>query len=96
MRLISYILILLIIIVGVTFAILNASPVAINYYFGIQHVPLSLLLVISFGLGLLLSFVVMSFIVLRLKNQKWRLRKQLKIAEQEIDNLRSLPVKDEH
>jgi lipopolysaccharide assembly protein A len=93
-KIFSYIIVLLIIVLGITFAILNAPPVTVHYYVGVKQMPLSLLLVISFGAGLLISFLVMMLAVIRLKTERRRLRKKLRIAEKEIDNLRVIPVKD--
>ncbi len=80
-------------VIGVTFALLNAAPVSFHYYLGAKEIPLSILLVLSFVLGLLIAFIVMSISILRLKAQKRGLNKRLKLADKEIDNLRSLPVK---
>jgi lipopolysaccharide assembly protein A len=94
MKIISYIFILLILILGVSFAILNADPVNVHYYIGIKQMPLSLLLVISFGLGAIMGLLVMGFNVLRLKTKNIRLNKKLKVVEKEIANLRVIPVKE--
>jgi len=94
MKIFSYLIVLLILILGVTFAILNAAPVAVHYYIGSQQLPLSLLLVMSFGIGLLIGLLVLGFNILRLKAKNRGLRKQLRVAEEEINNLRALPVKD--
>ena len=94
MKVFSYIIILLILILGITFAVLNAMPVTVHYYIGTKQMPLSLLLVIGFVFGLFVSLIFMSFVVIRLKSRNRRLRKQLKISEKEIDNLRVMPIKD--
>ena len=94
MKIFSYIVIFILLVVGVTFALLNATPVNFHYYIGVKEIPLSILLVLSLVLGMLITFVVMSFSVLRLKAQKRGLNKRLKMTEKEIDNLRALPTKD--
>jgi len=94
MRVFGYVFLLIIIIWGITFAILNADPVTIHYYIGMKQLPLSLLLVISFGIGLFVSFLYMGFVILRLKSERRHLRKRLSVAEKEIDNLRTIPVRD--
>ena len=96
MRVFGYVFLLILIILGITFAILNADPVAIHYYIGSKQFPLSLLLVISFGVGLFVSFLYMGLVVLRLKSERRHLRKRLSVAEKEIDNLRAIPIRDEH
>lgn len=92
MRIILYIILLLIILLGVTFAYLNAVPVAFNYYLGVKNIPLSLLLVCSLGVGLIIGFLIMTISWFKLKNERRRLKKQLKHAKQELENLRAVPL----
>ncbi len=96
MRIISYLFMLFLVLLGVTFACLNAEPVSINFYAGTSEVPLSLLLVFALifgvGLGLLAGF----FLYLKLKSKNARLRQRLALAEKEVANLRSIPVKNRH
>ena len=94
MKILGYIILFLIVVLGVSFAILNAEPVTVHYYVGNRTLPLSLLLVLCFGVGLVLGFIVMGFKVLRLKAKNRGLRRRLRVAEQEIDNLRVIPVKE--
>jgi lipopolysaccharide assembly protein A len=96
MRIITYILILLIVILGITFALLNHSPVTFNYYLGQQTLPLSMLLIISFALGTLLGLLVSLWVYIKLKIIHFRLNKHLKVAEKEIENLRAIPLQDRH
>jgi putative membrane protein len=96
MRIILYIILFIIILLGITFAYLNADAVAFNYYFGEKSIPLSLLLVCSLGIGLLLGFLVMGISWIKLKTINLRLNKRLKCATQEVENLRSIPIKDSH
>ena len=58
MRIISYFFLLCLVILGVTFAALNAKIITVNYYFGIKHFPLSLLLVATFSAGALWGLFV--------------------------------------
>lgn len=94
MRLISYVILLIIMLLGLTFASLNASPVVFNYYVGSKSLALSLLLVFSFGFGLLLGGFVTFFSWLRLKTENLRIKSRLKIAEKEVENLRTIPIKN--
>ncbi len=96
MRIITYILLLLIIILGITFALLNHSPVTFNYYLGQLVLPLSMLLIISFAFGSLLGLLVSLWIYIKLKISNFRLHKHLKVAEKEIENLRAIPLQDRH
>lgn len=95
MRIISFIFLLLIMLFGLTFAALNSTAVAFNYYLGTKQIPLSLLLVFAFGIGIVVGFIFTLFPILRLKRDNLRLKARLKIADQEIANLRSIPIKGE-
>ncbi len=96
MRFISYILILIIILLGITFAALNHSDVIINYYVGQTSLPLSILLVLSFSSGCILGLIVGIGILFKLKIKNYRLQQQLKVTEKEVENLRAIPLQDRH
>ncbi len=94
MRIISFIFLIILILLGITFAILNAEAVNINYYFGHSQLPLSLLLVLTFSIGLLIGLLVCSVFYLRAKRENYRLKSRLKTTEKEVDNLRTIPLQD--
>jgi uncharacterized membrane protein YciS (DUF1049 family) len=96
MRIITYIFILIIILLGVSFAVLNHNAVIFNYYFGESTLPLSFLLVLSFIIGCILSLLVISGIVLKLKLKLYRLQQHIKVIEKEVENLRAIPLQDRH
>lgn len=96
MRIMSYLFLLIIIIIGVTFATLNSETVTVHYYIGNRVMPLSLLLVIVLAIGSLLGMMVGFWIVLKVKIKNYRLKQRLKLAEKEIENLRAIPLKDKH
>jgi putative membrane protein len=95
-RIVSYIVLLLIIVLGVSFATLNSGLVSLNYYVSQKTMPLSLLLVSVFATGCLLGLLIGLGIVVRLKLKNYRLRRRLKFAEKEVINLRSIPLQDRH
>lgn len=94
MRIISYCLLLIIVIFGMTFATLNSESVTLNYYIGQSTMPLSLLLVLVFALGCLIGLLVGFWLMIKSKLSNYRLRQKLNIAEKEIDNLRAIPLQD--
>jgi putative membrane protein len=96
MRIITFILLLAIILLGISFAVLNPDVVNFNYYIGHRALPLSLLLVMTFVLGSILGLSVGFFLLIKLKIKKYKLQTQLKIAEKEIANLRAIPLQDRH
>ena len=95
MRILSYLMLLVIMLVGLTFASLNPTVVSFNYYLGTKEIALSLLLVFAFGLGICLGLLVAVFPWLKAKTEVFRIKSRLKVAEKEVENLRSMPIKDE-
>lgn len=95
-RIVTFLILVLVVLVGVAFAVLNAQPILLNYYFGSREIPLSLLLVLALGLGAMLGIVASIGLLIRNKREMQKLRKAAKLAEKEIDNLRSLPIRDVH
>ena len=95
MRILSYLVLLVIMLAGLTFASLNAAPVVFNYYLGSKTITLSLLLVFAFGGGIFLGLLVSTFSWIRIKRDNFRLKSRLKLVEKEVKNLRSIPIKGE-
>ena len=87
---------LILIVVGVSFAALNSSFVEVNFYFSKINLPISVLIILSLGFGLFLGFIIYTFRYLRLKSDYRRMQSQLRITEQEIKNLRTIPVTDNY
>ena len=93
MRLFSYLFLLMIMLLGLTFASLNPNVVEFNYYFGSKQLALSLALVLSFGVGIFLGLFVSMFSLLKTKKDNLLIRSRLKVVEKEVENLRSLPIR---
>jgi len=96
MRLIRLIGLFALIMIGVSFACLNAVPVNVNYYVGIHQFPLVVVLMIALGVGAVLGAFAMLSYVYQLRRSRSKLKKQVRLIEKEIKNLRSIPLKDEH
>ena len=94
MRIFSYIVILILILLGVTFALLNAGPVTLNYYFGKQSIFLPLLLLLSLALGIIIGMLACFKPWFTLKHENRALRARIRDAEKEIANLRTIPMRD--
>ncbi len=96
MRIFSYLILLLLLFIGVTFACLNADPVSVHYYLGDATLPLSLLLILVLGVGILLGLFAGFVMFLKQKKITKQLKNRIKIVEQEVENLRAIPLKDTH
>lgn len=91
LRIFSYIIVLLIIILGLTFAAINANPVTIHYYVGTAQTNLSLLLVYALGIGILLGLLSTITTIYKLKRKIRLLKNQLKQAEKQLAAKTDLP-----
>ncbi|KTD50057.1 hypothetical protein Lqui_1382 [Legionella quinlivanii] len=96
MRLLMFFVYLILIIVGVTFAALNASSVPINLYVKTFTMPIAVLMAIMLALGLVIGFFLALGKYWRLKVEFSKMRNQLRLTEKEIKNLRDIPLKDQH
>lgn len=94
MRIILYLFIAVIALLGVSFAALNAAPTKIDYYFGEAVLPLALIIAITLTLGIVLGVVVGLLKTLKLRQANYRLNNQIKLIKQEVESLRTLPFKD--
>ncbi|EKE00662.1 MAG: putative membrane protein [uncultured bacterium] len=95
MRIVSYLILLVIMLIGLTFASLNAVPVIFNYYIGSKTITLSLLLVFAFGAGVFLGLLVAMFSWIKITKDNLLLKSRLKVVEKEVENLRSIPIRGE-
>lgn len=81
MRVLSYLFLFIIIIFGVSFAILNADSVTINYYFDQMTLPISLLVVIIFAAGCLVGIFVSLTWIIKLKLSNYHLKRNMQALE---------------
>jgi putative membrane protein len=96
MRYLYLIFWLIIIVLAVTFAALNAHQVSVNYYFGVTHLTLPALLLWVLVLGVVLGILVMLPGLCKARHQARKNHKKAKSAEQEVNNLRRMPISEEH
>jgi lipopolysaccharide assembly protein A len=87
---------LVLIVLGVTFAALNATSVQVNFYVHTFTIPISVLLILVLGVGILIGFFLFIVRYWRLKAEFRKIKNQLKITEREIKNLRAIPLQDQH
>ena len=93
-KIVLFILVFIILVIAISFAVLNAESVNLNFYFGQIESPLSLIIVISLACGALLGVLASLTLIVKLKHELVKLNKTVKLTEKEVDNLRSLPLKD--
>lgn len=94
MRFIMMIVYLILIVFGVSFAALNAGSVQVNFYFRTLAMPISVLIILVLGLGIIIGLILFMMKYWRLKADYRKLKGQLKLTEKEIKNLRCIPLQD--
>lgn len=96
MRIIMTIFYLLLVFVGISFAGLNAQTAHVNFYFTSLNIPVSVLIILMLGIGILFGLLLFLWRYWRLKTECRKIKNQLKLTEKEIKNLRSIPLQDQH
>lgn len=80
---------------GFTVAFQNGHAVDVNYYFGFHwHGPLVWVMLAVFAAGAVIGFLASLKVMVRVQRRLVRARKELRRKEQEVTNLRALPIKD--
>ena len=95
-RIVYLIIFLILVIFGIVFAVLNAEPVKLNYYFGSKEVALSLILVLAMIVGAILGVIASASMIISNRREVVKLRKSVELAEKEVANLRAIPIRDNH
>lgn len=95
-RLLTIIFLIILIAVGLSFTVLNADEVELNYYFSTTSQPLAVIVLGAAVLGALFGVLATLSMVFAQKGENIRLRKKVDLIEKEIKNLREIPIKDKH
>ena len=86
---------LLIAFLAAVFAYNNPGNITIDVGFDrFEEVSVSLAFAISFAIGWLFGLLTVGIAIVRITNERRRLRRNLKLAEAEVSSLRSLPLHD--
>lgn len=96
MQIFKIIFYLLLVLIGISFAALNANSVQINLYVTKLTTPVSVLVILVLGVGVLVGYGLSLGRYWRLKMEHRRVKNQLKLTEKEIKNLRAIPLSDQH
>lgn len=94
-RVVGLFFLLLVVLFGLSFALLNASRVELDYYFGTLSLPLSLLLVLVLIVGAVFGVVAALAMMVGRQRELSRVRRRLSETEKELNELRRLPLKDQ-
>jgi len=81
-RLLGFLLLVILVVLGLSFAVLNSQAVAL---------PLSMIVVVSLTAGAVTGLLVSLGSIVRLKQQTGSLRRRLRTAQRDADQVRILP-----
>jgi uncharacterized integral membrane protein len=88
MRIATSLLIIVAVVSSIVFVVLNSHLIDIKYYPGETQAPLSLVLAITAILGVVVGISPCVNIIIKIKRENRRLRKRIKLTEEEVINLR--------
>lgn len=80
-------------VVAIVFGALNFDSVSVNYLLGEAESPLFILLFVAFFFGLLAGVGLDGWLLYRQRIKISRLEKKAQSTEQELNNLRKMPLK---
>jgi len=95
-RILLLVFVFILVIIGLSFSLLNAESVQLKYYFGHFTAPLSAIIILSVTCGAVLGVLSSLGVILQLKREIAKLHRTNKLTEKEVANLRSLPIKEKH
>lgn len=95
-RFLSFIVSIALVLLIFIFTLENLAPITINFLVQNVQLPLGVTMLISFVIGALIGVLFSISLVLKNKSRAKSLAKKVAIAEQEVANLRQLPIKSSH
>jgi len=79
---------------GLSFAMLNSQAVALNFYLGRTALPLSLWMVVALATGAVLGVLSTFGVIVRQRRELARLRRRVNDAQKELSELRKMPIRN--
>lgn len=92
-KIFTIVLVVLMLILALSFSVINAHHVQLNYYIGQLDIPLSLLVIVSLILGSLIGALLMFRSIIGLRLELAKSRRAVKVNEKELHQLKTLPIK---
>ncbi|PWV59493.1 LapA family protein [Plasticicumulans acidivorans] len=88
-RIVGILLFLCILAIGLEFSAVNSAPVTVNYFLGSMDLPLALVIVAAFTLGIIVAVLVGATVVLPLRLRAGAMRREIEARQFELDRLRA-------
>jgi putative membrane protein len=95
-RFIAFLISLVVVLLVFIFTLENLDPITINFLVQNLQVPLGIVMLICFVIGALLGLLFSTSLVLKHRRRAKSLAKKVVVVEQEVANLRQLPIKSSH
>lgn len=95
-RILGWIVTLAVLLAVTLFSALNAEAVKLDFYFTTVNLSLALVVVVAVVLGALIGLLSGFGLILGQRREIVRLRDSAHTTEEEVRNLRALPIKDPH
>jgi uncharacterized integral membrane protein len=90
------ILLVLAVVFGIVFTVFNADKVPVNLYLFNFELPLATVVFLAVLFGALLGFFMAMGVLVKKQTEMVKLKRRFLSLEQEVDNLRKIPIKDTH
>ena len=94
LKLLKFLFLIVVAALGASFAYINPGVVKLSYYFGVVELPLGILIFVLLGIGIVLGLLSSIASYVRLRRENAQLRRRSQLFSEEINNLRSLPLRD--
>lgn len=95
-RILKFGFVILVMVVGLAFHLRNDHPVELDFYLGIISLPFSMYVFGMLCIGVLLGLLSVLPKLFWLKRENGRLQRHIRVNEKELNNLRVIPVRDNH
>lgn len=95
-RIVGVVLVVLVVVLGASFAYINADTVTVQLWVREVELSLPFALFCALVIGWVLGIVSTVGVIVRQLREIRRLRRAAKLAETEINNLRSIPIRNAH
>ncbi len=95
-RILYIIAVVITLVIGAVFSARNAGLVQLDFIITVVDTNLSLAIIVALILGACLGILASIAWLISAKREMQRLKKQANISQKELNNLRAIPIRDEH
>lgn len=95
-RLLYIIAVVITLVIGAVFSARNAGLVQLDFIITVIDTNLSLAIIVALILGACLGILASLAWLISAKREMQRLKKQAKLSQKELNNLRAIPIRDDH